>query len=108
MKGLFDELNNILPNSPGSKSSKWEILTKCGLTLVKASMQNTDAQQLSSTSKISPGHTRSHVPRMRGCDQRQNSADACKKRTSSCATSWLPYGTRFTARIQATRTSMVP
>lgn len=30
MKNLFDELNNILPNSPGSKSSKWEILTKCG------------------------------------------------------------------------------
>ncbi|KAF2756686.1 hypothetical protein EJ05DRAFT_487551 [Pseudovirgaria hyperparasitica] len=28
MKGLFDELNGILPNSPGSKSSKWEILTK--------------------------------------------------------------------------------
>ncbi|KAF2025824.1 hypothetical protein EK21DRAFT_103680 [Setomelanomma holmii] len=28
MKGLFDDLNNILPNSPGSKSSKWEILTK--------------------------------------------------------------------------------
>jgi hypothetical protein len=31
MKSLFDELNNILPNSPGSKSSKWEILTKCML-----------------------------------------------------------------------------
>ena len=29
MKSLFDELNGILPNSPGSKSSKWEILTKC-------------------------------------------------------------------------------
>lgn len=29
MKNLFDELNAILPNSPGSKSSKWEILTKC-------------------------------------------------------------------------------
>lgn len=29
MKNLFDELNQILPNSPGSKSSKWEILTKC-------------------------------------------------------------------------------
>ncbi|KAF2201122.1 hypothetical protein GQ43DRAFT_472079 [Delitschia confertaspora ATCC 74209] len=28
MKNLFDELNTILPNSPGSKSSKWEILTK--------------------------------------------------------------------------------
>lgn len=28
MKQLFDELNGILPNSPGSKSSKWEILTK--------------------------------------------------------------------------------
>ncbi|KAJ4406705.1 hypothetical protein N0V91_004395 [Didymella pomorum] len=28
MKNLFDELNQILPNSPGSKSSKWEILTK--------------------------------------------------------------------------------
>ncbi|KAF1999447.1 hypothetical protein P154DRAFT_225871 [Amniculicola lignicola CBS 123094] len=28
MKNLFDELNNILPNSPGNKSSKWEILTK--------------------------------------------------------------------------------
>ena len=29
MKNLFDEINKILPNSPGSKSSKWEILTKC-------------------------------------------------------------------------------
>ena len=29
MKNLFDELNGILPNSPGGKSSKWEILTKC-------------------------------------------------------------------------------
>ncbi|KAF2013111.1 hypothetical protein BU24DRAFT_230347 [Aaosphaeria arxii CBS 175.79] len=28
MKQLFDELNGILPNSPGNKSSKWEILTK--------------------------------------------------------------------------------
>lgn len=28
MKNLFDDLNVILPNSPGSKSSKWEILTK--------------------------------------------------------------------------------
>lgn len=28
MKNLFDDLNNILPNSPGSKSSKWEVLTK--------------------------------------------------------------------------------
>ncbi|KAJ9669306.1 hypothetical protein H2201_000658, partial [Coniosporium apollinis] len=28
MKSLFEELNSILPNSPGSKSSKWEILTK--------------------------------------------------------------------------------
>jgi len=33
MKNLFDELNNILPNSPGSKSSKWEVLTKCEPTL---------------------------------------------------------------------------
>ena len=29
MKSLFDELNNILPNGAGSKSSKWEVLTKC-------------------------------------------------------------------------------
>ena len=28
MKDLFDQLNTSLPNSPGSKSSKWEILTK--------------------------------------------------------------------------------
>ncbi|KAF1813647.1 hypothetical protein P152DRAFT_501047 [Eremomyces bilateralis CBS 781.70] len=28
MKQLFDELNAILPNSPGGKSSKWEVLTK--------------------------------------------------------------------------------
>lgn len=28
MKDLFDALNSILPNSPGSKSSKWEILSK--------------------------------------------------------------------------------
>lgn len=32
MKNLFDELNQILPNSPGSKSSKWEILTKCKIS----------------------------------------------------------------------------
>jgi len=29
MKTLFDDLNAILPNSPGNKSSKWEVLTKC-------------------------------------------------------------------------------
>lgn len=29
MKDLFDGLNRILPNSPGNKSSKWEVLTKC-------------------------------------------------------------------------------
>ncbi len=29
MKQLFDELNCILPNSPGGKCSKPEILTKC-------------------------------------------------------------------------------
>ncbi len=28
MKSLFDELNSILPNTPGNKSSKWEVLTK--------------------------------------------------------------------------------
>ncbi|KAF2397405.1 HLH-domain-containing protein [Trichodelitschia bisporula] len=28
MKSLFEELNNILPNPPGGKSSKWETLTK--------------------------------------------------------------------------------
>lgn len=43
MKGLFDELNNILPNSPGSKSSKWEILTKCLLTTIEVCMHGTDA-----------------------------------------------------------------
>lgn len=28
MKGLFDELSNILPSSAGGKSSKWEVLTR--------------------------------------------------------------------------------
>jgi hypothetical protein len=37
MKTLFDDLNGILPNSPGSKSSKWEILTKCTLVFLPAS-----------------------------------------------------------------------
>lgn len=36
MKNLFDELNNILPNSPGSKSSKWEVLTKCEQTTTQS------------------------------------------------------------------------
>lgn len=41
MKGLFDELNNILPNSPGSKSSKWEILTKCMISIDKRHIPET-------------------------------------------------------------------
>ena len=28
MKDLFDSLNRIIPNSPGNKSSKWEVLSK--------------------------------------------------------------------------------
>ncbi|KAF2675333.1 hypothetical protein BT63DRAFT_450324 [Microthyrium microscopicum] len=28
MKGLFDDLNNILPTTAGGKSSKWEVLTR--------------------------------------------------------------------------------
>lgn len=54
MKNLFDELNNILPNSPGSKSSKWEILTKCKFFLfffLRLLMMLT-ISQLSSTSKL--------------------------------------------------------
>jgi hypothetical protein len=54
MKSLFDELNNILPNSPGSKSSKWEILTKgkhiFGMNNLSALLMYA---QLSSTSRIS-------------------------------------------------------
>lgn len=33
MKDLFDTLNRSLPNSPGNKSSKWEILSKGKLFL---------------------------------------------------------------------------
>jgi len=44
MKNLFDELNNILPNSPGSKSSKWEVLTK-SIEYIKS---------------LSASHTRAH------------------------------------------------
>jgi hypothetical protein len=29
MKDLFDELRELLPAERGSKSSKWEILSKC-------------------------------------------------------------------------------
>ncbi|KAF2460002.1 hypothetical protein BDY21DRAFT_182908 [Lineolata rhizophorae] len=41
MKQLFDELNGILPNSPGSKSSKWEILTKA-IEYIKTLSRNHD------------------------------------------------------------------
>lgn len=50
MKNLFDELNAILPNSPGSKSSKWEILTKCNAVQIHIS-DCTNMGQLSNTSK---------------------------------------------------------
>jgi hypothetical protein len=52
MKGLFDELNNILPNSPGSKSSKWEILTKCMFCLVVYLEYCLTITQRSSTSRL--------------------------------------------------------
>ncbi|KAF2426520.1 hypothetical protein EJ08DRAFT_663269 [Tothia fuscella] len=42
MKSLFDELNQILPNSPGGKSSKWEILTKA-IEHIKGLKFSTDA-----------------------------------------------------------------
>ncbi|OCK76258.1 hypothetical protein K432DRAFT_150965 [Lepidopterella palustris CBS 459.81] len=44
MKQLFDELNGILPNSPGSKSSKWEILTK-SIEYIKGLQRSQSAQQ---------------------------------------------------------------
>lgn len=34
MKDLFDNLNRILPNSPGNKSSKWEVLSKGSYPMV--------------------------------------------------------------------------
>jgi hypothetical protein len=40
MKNLFEDLNNILPNSPGNKSSKWEILTKCELPAFPKAHEN--------------------------------------------------------------------
>jgi hypothetical protein len=51
MKTLFDDLNIILPNSPGSKSSKWEILTKCKFVLHPARCLLTSYQP-SSISRI--------------------------------------------------------
>ncbi|KAL1393567.1 hypothetical protein HDK64DRAFT_8207 [Phyllosticta capitalensis] len=44
MKTLFDELNNILPSSAGSKSSKWEILTK-SIEYIKSLQRNYDRLQ---------------------------------------------------------------
>jgi hypothetical protein len=104
MKGLFDELNNILPNSPGSKSSKWEILTKCKSSSSLMFQHGSNTSQPSSTSRILLDHTMPHVLKMHACDQMLSTADGLRKRTSSCVTSWLLYGMHFAARIPPTRT----
>ncbi|KAK7522085.1 hypothetical protein IWZ03DRAFT_108858 [Phyllosticta citriasiana] len=48
MKTLFDELNGILPSSAGSKSSKWEILTK-SIDYIKSLQRNYDRLQADNT-----------------------------------------------------------
>jgi hypothetical protein len=45
MKDLFDGLNSILPNSPGSKSSKWEILSKA-CDYIKGCKNQMEAQRV--------------------------------------------------------------
>ena len=89
MKGLFDELNAILPNSPGSKSSKWEILTKC-MFVEQGFCQGVrlTASQRSSISRTLAERTTTHELKSLVFARTLNSAEGLKKRMNFCATSY--------------------
>ncbi|KAL1626959.1 hypothetical protein SLS54_002497 [Diplodia seriata] len=62
MKQLFDELNGIIPNSPGNKSSKWEILTK-SIEYIRSLQRNYDRIQSDNTRMRQESATASYNPR---------------------------------------------
>ncbi|KAK7725123.1 hypothetical protein SLS57_004036 [Botryosphaeria dothidea] len=62
MKQLFDELNGILPNSPGNKSSKWEILTK-SIEYIRSLQRNFDRIQSDNNRLRQESATAAYNPR---------------------------------------------
>ncbi|KAL1636408.1 hypothetical protein SLS58_009827 [Diplodia intermedia] len=62
MKQLFDELNGIIPNSPGNKSSKWEILTK-SIEYIRSLQRNYDRIQSDNTRMRQESANASYNPR---------------------------------------------
>jgi hypothetical protein len=82
MKNLFDELNQILPNSPGSKSSKWEILTKCMYCKLQLRFESTNVMKPSSTSKTWVEHMMLLEPRTRVCGLKRISVAERRRRVS--------------------------
>lgn len=93
MKSLFDELNAILPNSPGGKSSKWEILTKGtidshnGLAVFWAN-QNIAIEHIKML-KTADNHVRRDAERMRtDLDQARRTQEDCRALQQELSHAW--------------------